>query len=90
MSKFVLKTEESSCAFMNVILYDGECAFTISDATEEIIAVSDLNDLNNIVSFPRMYYVEFARFLKANEDVYNFHRHLNLSLFLIFIKQNTA
>lgn len=90
MSRFELKTEEPSYAFLNVIYFNGEEAFTISDSTDENIIVKDINDLNNEVVFPNRYYVDFARYLRDNEHIYALGKFINLPLFYNFIYQKTT
>lgn len=86
MSNFILKIEESSYAFLNIIFYKGDGVFCISDSTDEYIIVSELNNPNNKVSFSNQHYVEFARYLKENEAIYGQSKFLNLPLFHNFIQ----
>lgn len=85
MSKWLLETEDSSWCFLNVIYYDGEEVFIISDSTNKYVTVEDINDPNNITSFPVKYYVDFAKYLRENEELYIRMRHLNLPIFHNFI-----
>lgn len=81
MKQFNLILECPAYAFLNVITYDDEAYLEISDASERIITVSDLNDMNNKVHFLNDHYVDFAKFLVENEDFFNVTRKFDLKLF---------